>query len=177
MEYISAFQNHVALATITNQNVLIGYFSAGIPPASMKHIMSMDMILEKIKKWYTKAIHFQTQWERAEEISQWNCQPTKSTYHMFSSSSSTKPKDPNAMDIDVIRVFKLTPNERKRCIEKGLCFRCRKAGHLSTTCPTFPSKKVRRVQRKKEVEEIPLLKEIEDDKDEVVRCVSFTMDF
>ena len=61
MEYISAFQNHVALATITDQNVLIGYFSTGIPPALMKQIMSMDTVPEKIEEWYAKAIHFQTQ--------------------------------------------------------------------------------------------------------------------
>ena len=138
-EYISTFQNNVALATITDHNVLIGYFSAGIPPPLMKRIMTMDTVHTKVEEWYSKAIHFQTQWERAEEISQCNRQPTKATYHSFSSPPSSKTRDPDAMDVDVIKVSKLTPNERKRCIEKVLCFRCRKAGHLSTTCPAFPT--------------------------------------
>ena len=88
---------------------------------------------------------------------------------MFSSLSSTKPKDPDVMDVNIIHISKLTPDEQKCCIEKGLCFQCRKAGHLSIACPTFPSpKKIRRIQRKKEVEEILLLKEIENDEEEVV---------
>ena len=176
--YISTFQNNVALATITNHNVLIGYFSAGIPPSLMKRIMSMDTVPSKVEEWYSKAIHFQTQWERAEEIAQRNQQPIKGTYHSFS--SPPKNRDPDAMDVDVVKITRLTPEERKRCIEKGLCFRCRKAGHLSGACPTFstPTKKVRRIKQEKETEEqLPKLKEIEDDDEDVVRRVSFSTDF
>ena len=68
--YISTFQNNVALATITDHNVLIGYFSAGIPPSLMKRIMSMDTVPSKVEDWYSKAIHFQTQWKQVEEIAQ-----------------------------------------------------------------------------------------------------------
>ena len=38
------------------------------------------------------------------------------------STSTGKTKDPNDMDIDAICVRKLTPEEWKICIEKGLCF-------------------------------------------------------
>ena len=84
------------------------------------------------------------------------------------------------MDVDVVKITRLTPEERKRCIEKGLCFRCHKAGHLSGACPTFltPTKKVRRIKQEKETEEqLPKLKEIEDDDEDVVRRVSFSTDF
>ena len=126
-EYISTFQNNVALATITDHNVLIGYFSAGIPSPLMKRIMSMDTVPSKVKEWYSKAIHFQTQWERAEEITQQNRQPTKGTYHSFSQPTPAKTRDPDAMDIDVIKISHLTPEEQKCCIEKGLCFHCQKS--------------------------------------------------
>ena len=178
-EYISTFQNNVALATIADHNVLIGYFSAGIPPSLMKRIMSMDTVPSKIEEWYAKAIHFQTQWERAEEIVQRNRQPTKGTYHSFSF-PTPRSRDPDAMDVDVIKVTRLTPEERKRCIEKGLCFRCRKPGHLSGTCPTFFStpRKVRCIKQEKGIEEqIPSLQEVDDDDEEVVRRVSFSTDF
>ena len=89
-KYISMFQNNIALATITDHNVLIGYFSAGIPLPLMKQIMSMDTVPTKVEEWYSKAIHFQTQWDWAEEISQHNCQSTKTTYHTFSSPPSSK---------------------------------------------------------------------------------------
>ena len=112
-KYISTFQNNIALATITDHNVLIGYFSAGISPPLMKRIMTMDTVPTKVEEWYSKAIHFQIQWEQAEAISQCNCQPIKTTYHSFSSPPSSKTHDPDTMDVDVIKVSKLTPDKRK----------------------------------------------------------------
>ena len=176
-QYISEFQNHVARANIKDPNVLIGYFSAGIPPTLMRRIMSMDTVPTTIQEWYSKAIHFQMQWEQAEEISKRNQRPVHS-YQPFPS-TSTRTKDPNAMDVDVVRVRKLTPEERKRCIKKGLCFRCRKPGHLSGECPSFPNKKPgRQVKRVVQEEELPKLREVDDDEEETVRRISFTpMDF
>ena len=40
-------------------------------------------------------------------------------------------KDPNAMDIDA-----MTTEQREEAMKKGLCFRCRKQGHLSKDCLT-----------------------------------------
>ena len=62
-QYVSKFQNHVAWAIIKHPNVLIKYFSAGILPSLMQHIMSMDTAPTTIQEWYSKVIHFQTQWE------------------------------------------------------------------------------------------------------------------
>ena len=84
------------------------------------------------------------------------------------------------MDVDVIKIARLTPEERKRCIEKGLCFHCRKPGHLSGVCPTFSStpKKVRCIKQEKGVEEqVTSLQEVDNDDEEVVRWVSFSTDF
>ena len=41
------------------------------------------------------------------------------------------------MDVDVItKVYKaMTDEERTELMKKGLCFWCRKAGHLSRDCP------------------------------------------
>ena len=91
----------------------------------------------------------------------------------------SKPKDPNVMDVNIIRVGKLTPEERKCCIKKGLCFRCRKAGHLSRECPSFlnnkPGQQAKRVVRE---EEVPNLREVDNDNKETVQRISFTpMDF
>ena len=174
IEYISHFKNYSALASITNQNVLIGYFSAGIPSPLMHWVMSMDTVPSTINNWYKKAISFQTQWEGAEEVSKRNSKPAHQSYHSFSTPAKTH--DPDAMDIDVIRVGKLTAEERKKCMEKGLCFRCRQPGHMSSKCPKHKENtpKVRQV-----VEDLPKLEPVDDDKeDENVRKISFsTMDF
>ena len=90
----------------------------------MRRIMSMDTVPSTIDEWYKKAIAFQTQWERADDIAKRNSRSSHQTYHSFSNSSSTKAHDPDAMVVDTIKVSKLTPEERKRCVEKKLCFRC-----------------------------------------------------
>ena len=42
---------------------------------------------------------------------------------------------PTPMDIDNIKLRKLTPAEREQCRKEGRCFRCRQKGHTSKNCP------------------------------------------
>jgi Ty3 transposon capsid-like protein/Zinc knuckle len=46
-------------------------------------------------------------------------------------------KDPNAMDVDTITTTMnaMTVEEREKFMKEGLCFRCRKTGHISRDCP------------------------------------------
>ena len=139
----------------------------------------MDIISSTINEWYKKAAHFQTQKDCANEIAKQNSKSSH-TYTSFSQSSTTKTQDPDVMDIDIIKVAKLTPDKQKWCIEKGLCFHCQKSGHLSSTCPIFSSSKPRKVQIIKEAkEELSRLQEIdEEEKEEMIRRISFTpLDF
>jgi hypothetical protein len=146
--YISGFQNHVAQSKITDHNVLIGFFSAGIPSDLMRQIYSMETVPTTIDEWYKKALTFQTHYERAREVEQRRKNPS-AVYRPFSSTTTTPTRDPNAMDVDAIRVAKLTKEERDRCMKEGLCLRCRKKGHMARNCPTFqqkPAATVRKVE-------------------------------
>ena len=67
-EYISQFKNNVALSGITNNDALIGYFSAGIYPHLTHHIYGTDTPPEDIKGWYTKAMFFIMQREKANAV-------------------------------------------------------------------------------------------------------------
>jgi len=40
-----------------------------------------------------------------------------------------------SMDLSTIKVSKLTPEERQRCMREGLCLRCREKGHPAKDCP------------------------------------------
>ena len=133
----------------------------------MCRIMSMDTVPSTINEWYKKAVAFQTQWDRADDIAKRNSKSSHQTYHSFSNSSNAKTHDPDAMVIDTIKVSKLTPEEHKRCVEKKLCFHCRKPGHLSTACAAFTQKGNQKVQ-KVSSEELPKLEEIDDDEEEEV---------
>ena len=153
-------------------------YSTEIPPSLMCCIMSMDTIPTTIKDWYMKAIHFQTQWERADEITRRNIKPPNQ-YQSFTSPSSSKTRNPNAVDIDTIKIPKLSAKERKCYLEKELCFCCRKPEHLNNACPTFPfkpkkttTKKIQQVE-----EETPALIELDDNNEDTVRRVSFSLDF
>ena len=130
--------------------------------------MLMNTVPSTIQEWYSKAIYFQTQWEQAEEITKRNQCPTQHSYQSFNSNTS-KAKDPNAMDVDVVHVGKLTPDERKCCIEKGLYFHCQKVGHLSRECPSFSNKKLnRQVKQVAKEKEIPNLHKVDNDNEETI---------
>ena len=160
------FQSNIAHAGITDHNVLISFFTAGISILLMKQIMSLNTVLDKINNWYTKATHFQNQWDCTEQIAQQSGRSTQ-TFQSFSSPWMTK--DPNAMDVDMIKLSKkLTSEEQEQCVKKRLCFCYCKSRHMTSVCPTFsdPPKKPC-VQHAHKKEKLSKLKEIEDeDEDE-----------
>ena len=94
-------------------------------------------------------------------------------YAFTSPTPTGKTKDPNTMDVDAIHVRKLTPEEQKICIKKGLCFHCWKAGHNSTSYPIFTSTLKPRVQCINKKEKLSCLQEIDNDDDEGVARVTF----
>lgn len=65
-----------------------------------------------------------------------NNRDNKPAYRAVAASSS----GPTPMEVNVLgngpRLSKLTDKEREACRQKGLCFKCRKHGHLAQECPT-----------------------------------------
>ena len=119
----------------------------------MKSIYSMEMVPTTINDWYKKALTFQMHYERAGEVEQRRRNPA-GTYRPFVTTLTTPAKDPNAMEVDTIKVAKLSKEERERCMKEGLCLRCRKKGHVAQNCPTFSQGKPASV-RKVEEAQIP----------------------
>src|ERR1700761_6775058 len=52
-----------------------------------------------------------------------------------SQAGQNKPKDPNAMDVDNVRLNPLSDKEKKVLSAEGRCFCCRQQGHMSRNCP------------------------------------------
>ena len=107
----------------------------------MKQIYAMDTIPTKIDDWYTCAIHFKTQWERADAIAHkkpYNPYPTQKNHTPIHQSSNPK-VDPYAMDVNSIHIEKLTQEEREKYIREGQCLWCRKPGHYPRNCSAFPN--------------------------------------
>ena len=68
LEYISKFKNNTALSKIKNEDVLINFFSRGIPTQIMRRIYSMDTVPTTIEKWCIQALHFKHVWEKTNNI-------------------------------------------------------------------------------------------------------------
>ena len=139
-DYISQFKNHVALSEITHEDTLISFFSKGIPSSLMKRIYGMDTVPTRIDDWYMRAINFKTQWGRADTIAQrkpYSLYPTQKTN---TQAQSTPKADPYAMDVDAVKIKKLTKEERERCFREGRCLQCRNPGHFMKDCTSFTEK-------------------------------------
>ena len=120
--YIDTFQNHIAQSGITDHNVLIRFFSAGIPSGPMKSIYSMETVPTTTDDWCKKALTFQMHYEQTREVEQRRRNPA-GTYCPFATTPATPAKDPNAMEVDAIKVAKLSKEERERCMKEGLYLR------------------------------------------------------
>ena len=96
-DYISQFKNNTALSEINNDDTLINFFSQGIPTSLMRRIYSMDTVPTTIQGWYTRAIHFKTQWEKANTVT--TCKPYN-PYPTQKNHNHSKPTpDTYAMDV------------------------------------------------------------------------------
>ena len=136
-DYISQFKNQVAISEITHKDTLINFFSRGIPPALMKRIYGMDTVPTKIEDWYIRATQFKTQWERADMVAKRRNYTPFTQPKTNTPSQSTPKQDPYAMDIDAVKVEKLTQEEREKCFREGRCLRCRNPGHFQRNCTQF----------------------------------------
>ena len=56
------------------------------------------------------------------------------------------------MEVDAIKVAKLSKEEREHCMKEGLCLRCRKKGHVARNCPTFSQGKSASVRKVEETQ-------------------------
>ena len=68
------------------------------------------------------------------------------------------------MDVDVVKIEKLTRNERGKCFKEGCCLRCRKPGHFMKDCTTFMEKSF---QPKKPQEKPKRIAVVEEDEQEL----------
>ena len=92
-------------------------------------IYSMEKVPTTLKAWMEKAINFHKQKARIIALKKGQGLPLSSF-----SSNSCSTKDPDAMDVDTIRLKKLSPANRAQCVREGLYFRCCKKGHSANEC-------------------------------------------
>ena len=132
----------------------------------------MDIVPTTMEKWYQQTLHFKQVWERTNEIAKGRNNPFIPFQDNRNNNHTQKKRDPNAMDVDAIRIEKLTPKERQRCFENNLCFKCHKPGHRSNQCRNpFLGKQKQTTTTTAKIKEIP------DDKEATTVGRISTMDF
>ena len=94
----------------------------------------MDTVPTTISDWYTRAIHFKTQWDRADAIASrkpYNPYPVQRSH-----ANHQSPKvDPYAMDVNSIRIEKLTKEERENASRKDDAFDAESPDITQETAP------------------------------------------
>ena len=102
LDYISKFKNNAALSGITDQNILINFFSRGIPTQLMRKIYSMDIVPTTMEKWYQQTLHFKQVWERTNKIAKGRNKPFIPFQDNRNNNHTQMKRDPNTMDVDAI---------------------------------------------------------------------------
>ena len=99
----------------------------------LKKILDRDNIPETLEEWYKKALKIDNDYHKVQRIIRRDAPKKDKGKPCW---NFRKERDDNAMDVDVItKVFKtMTEEEKKELMRKGLCFRCKKEGHLSRDC-------------------------------------------
>ena len=171
IDYISQFKNNATLSEINNQDVLINFYSRGIPSFLMKKIYGMDTVPDTIDKWYQATLCFQHVWEKTNEIARGKTNPFYQNHHR---NNDHKKKDPDAMDVDAVQI---SHQERERRNRDNLCYGCGKAGHRIVNCRNPFLKKEGKKPENKKLEVSTKIEEIPDSDEEPTVGAVTTQDF
>ena len=169
MDYISQFRNSAALSEISNEDVLINFYSRGIPSFLMKKIYGMDTVPDTIEKWYQATLRFQHVWEKTQEIAKGKTNPFYQNHHR-NNDNGHKKKDPDAMDVDAVR---LSDKEQQKRFKERRCYNCGAQGHIAKNCKNPFAKKEEERPRNKKPEVSAKIEEIPDpDEETSVRAIT-----
>ena len=132
-EYVNKFENLVTKAQFENKLMAVTQFSMGLDRQLSTMILSMAFPPDNLPGWIEKAQLFHRQ-------KLWVDKLRRSTrylgFRFRNTPTSRAPRDSNAMDVDSVRLKKLTPQECTKCMKEGRCFKCRKIGHDAKNCRT-----------------------------------------
>ena len=133
-DHIAKFKVLLAGSGVTEDSpAALDYFQKSIRVPLLKKILDWDNVPETLPEWYKKALKIDNDYDKVQWIIKRDGPKKEEGKPRW---NFRKDKDENAMDVDVIKVYKtLTDEEKTELMKKGLCFRCWKAGHLSWDCP------------------------------------------
>ena len=132
-DFINEFENLATKAQFKDKLTAVTQFSTGLDWQISTMILSMQNPPDSLEEWITKAKTFHNLKLHIDELRRGTWY---SNFRTPNSPSPQNPPDPNAMEIDAIRLKKLSPQEHAKCMREGRCFRCRKTSHDTRNCWT-----------------------------------------
>ena len=136
-EHDAKFKMLVTKSKLAKNEAVIEYFWETFPIPLQKNILMLQDPPTTLNKWYKWAIRLQNNFLRMKGA-------ITKTWGTHLSSNDKKPKekgprkfyfDPGPKDLNVMDVDVMLTKERAELMKKGLCFCCKKLGHLSQNCP------------------------------------------
>ena len=118
-DFINEFENLATKAQFEDKLTAVTQFSSGLDQQISTMILSMQNPPDTLEEWITKAKTFHNQKLRIDELRRGT---QYSNFRTLNFPSSQTPPDPNAMEVNTIRLKKLSPQERAKCMREGRYF-------------------------------------------------------
>lgn len=131
--YINDFKMLVEQAALQDDMAIVQYFLKGLNKNLTKTIFSTTEAPKDIEGWYELASKMDNRWRYMTALLGQNSRGTYTSKNYQHYERELPPGEP--MDLSQVKIAKLTPAERLRCIREGRCFYCRELGHMTDKCP------------------------------------------
>ncbi|KAJ8501779.1 hypothetical protein ONZ51_g369 [Trametes cubensis] len=141
-EFNARFMDLTFKRKILDPAAQLALYRNALPEYLLKKISMLYPLLTNIEEWMTRTKEIDHSYHLTEKILA-NRRGRKAK----TSKARKNIKMVNVED-DSLDINKLSVKERQELQDKGLCFRCRKQGHISKDCPSKPKKPSKPVSRK-----------------------------
>ena len=132
-EYINEFENLANKAQFKDKLTAVTQFSTGLDQQISTMILSMQTPPDDLEGWIKKAKTFHNQKLHIDKLRKGI---HYSNFRTQNTMAPQTPHDPDAMEVNTVKLKKLTPQEHAKCMREGRCFKCRKMGHDAKNCHT-----------------------------------------